>query len=175
MGPQHMDMMPPDCMGGMSPDHMDMMPPHCMGGMGSEHMANMPPDCMGGMGPDHMAMMPPDTMGAMSPDQMAQLPPDVVPPPGAAGDGWGAGADDGGIAAFGGSAGGLPPVNDPMGMPGDPAAGGGAPFDPAVDAAVNAIDETAAAGMGDGMADMPADGTDDASGAGSDPEPTDVV
>ncbi len=45
----------------------------------------------------------------------------------------------------------------------------------ALDAAVNAIDETAAAGMGDGMADMPADGTDDASGAGSDPEPTDVV
>jgi hypothetical protein len=100
-----------------------------------------------------------------------------VPPPGAPGDGWNMGPDDGGISPFGGSADGLPPVNDPMGMPDDPVAGGGAPFDPAIDAAVNAIDETAAAGMGDGMADMPADGMDDAAGAGadSDPDPSEVV
>ena len=167
--------MPPDCMGGMGPQHMEMMPPHCMGGMGPDHMGMMPPDCMGGMSPGHMEMMPPDTIGAMGPEQMAGLPPDVIPPPGAPGDGWNMAPGDGDIGAFGGPSDGLPPMNDPMGGAGDPAAGGGAPFDPALDAAVNAIDETAAAGMGDGMADMPADGTDDASGAGSDPEPTDVV
>ena len=45
-----MEMMPPECMGGMGPGHMEMMPPGCMGGMSPGHMEMMPPECMGGMG-----------------------------------------------------------------------------------------------------------------------------
>ena len=72
-----MEMMPPDCMGGMGPGHMEMMPPDTMGGNGSSAYGD-DATRLYQMGPQHMEMMPPHCMGGM-------------PPPygdDAAGDGW---------------------------------------------------------------------------------------
>ena len=71
---------------------------------------------------------------------------------------------------------GMPPINDPMGgMPGAPGEPGGMPADPGLDAAVTAIDATAAAGMAEQAPDMPEDMGDAAGGEPSQDEPNDVI
>jgi hypothetical protein len=70
----------------------------------------------------------------------------------------------------------MPPMNDPMGdMPGAPGDSGGMPIDPGLDAAVAAIDATAAAGMAEQAPDMPEDMGDAAGGEPSQDEPNDVI
>ena len=159
--------------------------------MGPEHMGNMPTGAMEGFTGGHMEMMPPgamegmtgDQMGNMSPDAWAATPPDYYPPlenmdfsNGGIDGGWGDGSTDLPIGQP--PAAGMPPMNDPMGdIGGAPGDVGGLPIDPGLDAAVSAIDATAAAGMAENAPDIPADIGNEAgvADAPQDQEPNDVV
>ena len=46
MGPGHMEMMPPEAMGGFDAPMMEMMPPPAMAGFDAPMMEAMPPEMM---------------------------------------------------------------------------------------------------------------------------------
>jgi len=52
---------------------MEMMPPDCMGGMTGPMMAHMPPPVMNAITPDQMVNMPPEVAGMMPDDGGWQL------------------------------------------------------------------------------------------------------